>query len=64
MMHISRWKALGILLTALLVSMLAVPSFFSEKTVQKHVQGILGKLGVSNRKEAASHATTRSLLET
>ena len=34
MMHISRLKALGILLTALLVSMLAVPSFFSEKTVQ------------------------------
>jgi preprotein translocase subunit SecD len=25
MMHISRWKALGILLTALLVSMLVVP---------------------------------------
>src|SRR3989442_11895969 len=34
MMHISRLKALGILLTALLVGMLAVPSFFSEKTVQ------------------------------
>jgi preprotein translocase subunit SecD len=34
MMHISRWKAWGILLTALLVSMLAVPSFFSDKTVQ------------------------------
>jgi preprotein translocase subunit SecD len=34
MMHVSRLKALGILLTALLVSMLAVPSFFSEKTVQ------------------------------
>src|SRR2546422_10751925 len=34
MMHISRWKALGILLTALLVSGLAVPSLFSEKTVQ------------------------------
>ena len=34
MMHISRLKALGILLTALFVSMLAVPSFFSEKTVQ------------------------------
>jgi preprotein translocase subunit SecD len=33
-MHISRLKALGILLTALLVSMLAVPSFFSEKTIQ------------------------------
>jgi preprotein translocase subunit SecD len=34
MMHISRWKALGILLTALLVSMLAVPNFFSDKTIQ------------------------------
>src|SRR5215468_4170172 len=34
MMHISRWKALGILLTALLVSMLAIPNFFSDKTVQ------------------------------
>ncbi len=34
MMHISRLKALGILLTALLVSMLAVPSLFSEKTIQ------------------------------
>src|SRR5262245_17554496 len=34
MMHISRLKALGILLTALLVGMLAVPNFFSEQTVQ------------------------------
>jgi preprotein translocase subunit SecD len=34
MMHISRWKALGILLTALLVSMLAVPNFFPDKMVQ------------------------------
>src|SRR5256885_8143880 len=34
MMYISRWKALGILLTALFVCMLAVPNFFPEKTVQ------------------------------
>src|SRR5262245_40684003 len=34
MMYISRWKALGILLTALVVCMLAVPNFFPEKTVQ------------------------------
>src|SRR3979411_2854231 len=34
MMYISRWKALGILLTALFVCMLAVPNFFAEKTVQ------------------------------
>src|SRR5215510_10521189 len=34
MMYISRWKALVILLTALLVSMLAVPNFFSQATVQ------------------------------
>jgi preprotein translocase subunit SecD len=34
MMYISRWKALGILLTALFVCLLAVPNFFSEKTVQ------------------------------
>src|SRR4051794_5037172 len=34
MMHTSRFKALGILLTALLVSMLAAPYFFSEKTLQ------------------------------
>src|SRR5262249_59311105 len=33
MMHISRLKALGILLTALLVGMLAVPNLFSEQTV-------------------------------
>ena len=33
MMYISRWKALGILLTALVVCMLAVPNFFPEKTV-------------------------------
>jgi preprotein translocase subunit SecD len=33
-MYISRWKALGILLTALVVCMLAVPNFFPEKTVQ------------------------------
>jgi preprotein translocase subunit SecD len=34
MMQISRLKALGILLTALLVGMLAVPNFFSEQTIQ------------------------------
>ena len=34
MMYISRSKALGILLTALVVCMLAVPNFFPEKTVQ------------------------------
>src|SRR2546430_9386575 len=34
MMYISRWKALGILLTALFVCTLAVPNFFAEKTVQ------------------------------
>src|SRR5262247_771197 len=34
MMYISRWKALGILLTALFVCLLAVPNFFPEKTVQ------------------------------
>jgi len=33
MMHISRLKALGILLTALLVGMLAVPNLFSEQTI-------------------------------
>src|SRR5215470_2600252 len=34
MMYISRWKALGILLTALVACMLAVPNFFPEKTIQ------------------------------
>ena len=34
MMHISRLNALGILLTALLVGMLAVPNLFSEQTVK------------------------------
>src|SRR5215831_16519638 len=34
MMHISRLKALGILLTALLVGMLALPNFFTEQTVK------------------------------
>jgi preprotein translocase subunit SecD len=33
-MYISRFKALGILLTALLVGMLAVPNFFSQQTLQ------------------------------
>src|SRR5690349_23770789 len=34
MMYISRWKALGILLTTLFVCLLAVPNFFPEKTVK------------------------------
>src|SRR5215831_2088537 len=34
MMYISRWKTLGILLTALVACLLAVPNFFPEKTVQ------------------------------
>jgi preprotein translocase subunit SecD len=46
MMHISRLKALGILLTALLVSMLAVPSFFSEKTVQSWLGATLTLPGI------------------
>jgi preprotein translocase subunit SecD len=39
-------KALGILLTALLVSMLAVPSFFSEKTVQSWLGATLTLPGI------------------
>src|SRR3954451_12235318 len=35
MLYISRWKALAILLTALVVCLLAVPNFFDESTVQK-----------------------------
>jgi preprotein translocase subunit SecD len=35
MLYISRWKALAILLTALVVCSLAVPNFFDESTVQK-----------------------------
>lgn len=35
MLHISRWKATAILLTAFICCMFAVPNFFPEKTVQK-----------------------------
>jgi preprotein translocase subunit SecD len=34
MLHISRWKALGILLTAFVVCLFAVPNFFAESTVR------------------------------
>jgi preprotein translocase subunit SecD len=34
MMYISRWKALAILLTAMVVCTFAVPNFFSEQTIQ------------------------------
>ena len=35
MLYISRWKAIGILLTAFIVCLCAVPNFFAESTVQK-----------------------------
>src|SRR5438105_4836867 len=35
MLHISRWKAIAILLTAFVVCLFAVPNFFPESTVQK-----------------------------
>src|SRR5512140_1910010 len=34
MLYLSRWKALGILLTAFFVCLCAVPNFFAESTVQ------------------------------
>ena len=46
MMYMLRWKALGILLTALLVSMLAVPNFFSENTVQSWLGATLTLPGI------------------
>ena len=35
MLHISKWKAAAILLTALICCLFAVPNFFPEKTVQR-----------------------------
>jgi preprotein translocase subunit SecD len=35
MLHISKWKATAILLTAFICCLLAVPNFFPEKTVQR-----------------------------
>ena len=35
MLYISRWKALAILLTALVVCVMAIPNFFDESTVRK-----------------------------
>src|SRR6516162_6926104 len=34
MLHFTRWKALGIILTALVVCLCAVPNFFPEATVK------------------------------
>src|SRR5204863_8104051 len=34
MLYFSRWKALGIILSALVVCLFAVPNFFSEATVK------------------------------
>src|SRR6185369_14849724 len=34
MLYFSRWKALGTLLTALIVCLFAVPNFFPEKTLK------------------------------
>src|SRR5215469_11106324 len=34
MLYFTRWKALGIILTALVVCLFAVPNFFSEATVK------------------------------
>ena len=35
MLYISKWKALAILLTALIVCLFAVPNFFPESTVKR-----------------------------
>src|ERR1700750_1900621 len=35
MLYFSRWKALGTLLTALLVCLFAVPNFFSDATIKR-----------------------------
>ena len=34
MLYFTRWKALGIILTALLICLFAVPNFFPEATVR------------------------------
>ena len=34
MLYFTRWKALGIILTALLVCLFAVPNFFPESTLK------------------------------
>src|SRR5579872_4054482 len=38
MLYFTRWKALGIILTALVVCLCAVPNFFSESTVKNWPQ--------------------------
>src|SRR5712692_2373236 len=38
MLHISRWKAAAILLTALLCCLFAVPNFFAESTIKRWPQ--------------------------
>ena len=35
MLYFTRWKALGIILTALVVCLCAVPNFFPEATVRE-----------------------------
>ena len=35
MLYFSRWKALGTLLTALIVCLFAVPNFFSDAAVKR-----------------------------
>ena len=42
-MYFTRWKALGIILTALIVCLCAVPNFFPEAQVKKELYWPKGK---------------------
>jgi DNA-binding NarL/FixJ family response regulator len=42
---------------------IATQLFLSPKTVQHHMTAILGKLGATSRREAASRAVERGIIE-
>ncbi len=55
-------QVLGLLARGMTNAQIGKALFISEKTAGHHVSRILGKLGVSNRAEAAAHASRLALL--